>query len=59
MDYFSSNEHFELHALLSKLVGLEKISVDEMESLLIKSGLTKIDENTYKDDSGSILSFSL
>ena len=40
MDSFNSTEHFELHRALSKLVKLEKISTDEMEILLSKSGLT-------------------
>jgi hypothetical protein len=58
MDSFNSTEHFELHRALSKLVKLEKISTDEMEILLSKSGLTKIKDNKYKDDSGSILSMA-
>jgi hypothetical protein len=56
MDSFNSTEHFELHNALSKLVKLEKISIDEMETLLSKSGLYKIKDNQYKDDSGAILS---
>jgi hypothetical protein len=55
MDSFNSTEHFELHKALSKLVKLEKISIDEMETLLAKSGLIKIKDKTYKDVSGSIL----
>lgn len=34
---------------------LEQISTEEMEVLLAKSGLTKIEDNTYRDDSGAIL----
>jgi hypothetical protein len=56
MSFFTSTEHFELHAVLSKLVRLEKISEHEMENILIKAGLTKISDNIYKDELGSVLS---
>jgi len=55
VDYFNSTEHFELHRSLNKLVKLGKLSTEEMEFLLAKSGLTKIKDNTYRDDSGAIL----
>jgi hypothetical protein len=55
VDYFNSTEHFELHRSLNKLVKLGKLSTEEMEFLLAKSGLTKIEDNTYRDDSGAIL----
>lgn len=58
MDSFNTTEHFNLYKALSKLVKLEKISNDEMEILLAKSGLTKIKDYQYKDDSGAILTMT-
>jgi|DEB19_MinimDraft_2_1074335.scaffolds.fasta_scaffold00363_6 hypothetical protein len=55
MNSFNTTEHFNLFKALSKLVTLGKISRDEMENLLTKSGLSRIDKNQYKDDSGNIL----
>lgn len=58
MNSFNTTEHFNLFNALSKLVTLGKIKQDEMENLLAKSGLSKIDKNHYKDDSGNILTMS-
>lgn len=55
MNDFNSTDHFRFYNALGKLVSLGKISTEEMESLLAKSGLTKIGTYTYKDGSGAIL----
>lgn len=52
-------EHFSLHNILHKMVYMDKISKEEMESLLVKSGLTKIKEGVYTDESGSILTMNV
>ena len=52
---FNTQDHFDLFRVLSKLVSLGNISTDEMETLLTKSGLTKIGDSTYRDESGAIL----
>lgn len=52
-------EHFSLHNILHKMVCMDKISKEEMESLLVKSGLTKIKEGVYTDESGSILTMNV
>jgi hypothetical protein len=52
---FNTQDHFDLFRALKKLVLLGQISTDEMESLLTKSGLTKIGDSTYRDESGAIL----
>lgn len=52
---FNTQDHFDLFRALTKLVQLGQISTNEMEDLLTKSGLTKIGDSTYKDESGAIL----
>lgn len=52
-------EHFNLHKILHKMVCMDKISKEEMESLLAKSGLTKIKEGVYTDESGSTLTMNI
>lgn len=60
MDYFSATEHFKFYHTLSKLVSLGKISSNEMEILLTKSGLTKIEDYPvrYRTEDGAILSMN-
>lgn len=55
MDQLTSTEHFKLYNVLNKMVYMGKISKEEMEDLLVKSGLTKIKEGVYKDENGSQL----
>ena len=52
---FNTQDHFDLFRALNKLVQLGEISKDEMENLLTKSGLIKIGDSTYKDESDAIL----
>lgn len=58
MNSLNTTEHFNLLKSLSKLVKSGKISEKEKENLLIKSGLSKIDDKQYKDESGAILTIS-
>ncbi len=58
MNSFNTTEHFNFYNALSKLVKLGEISEQEKEILLAKSGLSKIDDNQYKDESGAILTMS-
>jgi hypothetical protein len=55
----TSVDHFELYAILQKMVLIESISKEEMESLLIKSGLTKKGEGIYEDERGSVLTMNV
>jgi hypothetical protein len=52
-------EHIELFDLLSKMVSYGQISETEKESLLSKSGLTKIKADQYKDANGAVLKFNV
>lgn len=54
-----SADHFELYGLLSKMVSYEQITETEKESLLLKSGLTKIKMDQYKDANGAVLKFNV
>ena len=38
----TTTDHFDLHNVLNKMVLMDKISQEEMDNLLIKSGLTKL-----------------
>lgn len=51
----TTGEYFQLYDLLNKLRVSGKIQLTEMEDLLLKSGLIKIESNKYEDPSGSIL----
>jgi len=53
MEDFSSTEHIQFHQTLEKLVLLDKISNTEMETLLNKTGLTKIENGFYMDSKGA------
>jgi hypothetical protein len=55
MSIFTTTEHFNLHTLLSKLVTLEKLSKEDMEILLSKTGLSLVKEDLYLDETGSLL----
>jgi hypothetical protein len=55
MSIFTTTEHFNLHTLLSKLVTLEKLSKEDMEILLSKTGLFLVKEDLYLDETGSLL----
>lgn len=59
MEQLAPVEHFKLHNILYKMVYMGKISKEEMESLLVKSGLTKIEEGVYLDESGSTLTMNI
>ncbi len=59
MEQLAPVEHFRLYNVLYKMVCMDKISKEEMESLLIKSGLTKIKEGVYLDESGSELTMNI
>jgi len=55
MDKLIPIDHFDLYNVLNKMVCMNRLSKEEMESLLIKSGLTKIREGVYTDEDGSEL----
>lgn len=48
-------DHFDLHNVLNKMVLMDKISQEEMDNLLTKSGLTKLETGIYEDANGSVL----
>lgn len=54
----TTTDHFDLHNVLNKMVLMDKISQEEMDNLLIKSGLTKIETSVYKDENGSVLAMN-
>lgn len=54
----TTTDHFDLHNVLNKMVLMDKISQEEMDNLLIKSGLTKIETGVYKDENGSVLAMN-
>ena len=58
MNSFNTTDHFNFYKALSKLVKLGEISEQEKENLLTKSGLLKIDDKQYKDESGAILTMN-
>lgn len=55
MKAFNTTEHYRFFIALSKLVMLGQITEQEKEVLLAKSGLSKMEDNNYKDESGAIL----
>lgn len=54
----TTTDHFDLHNVLNKMVLMDKISQEEMDNLLIKSGLTKLETSVYKDENGSVLAMN-
>lgn len=55
----TTTDHFDLHNVLNKMVLTDKISQEEMDNLLTKSGLTKIETSVYKDENGSVLTMNV
>jgi hypothetical protein len=51
----TTTDHFDLHNVLNKMVLMDKISQEEMDNLLTKSGLTKLETGVYEDVNGSVL----
>lgn len=51
----TTTDHFDLHNVLNKMVLMDKISQEEMDNLLTKSGLTKLETGVYEDANGSVL----
>ena len=51
----TTTDHFDLHNVLNKMVLTDKISQEEMDNLLTKSGLTKLETGVYEDANGSVL----
>lgn len=58
MQEITTTDHFDLHNVLNKMVLMDKISQEEMDNLLTKSGLTKIKTSVYKDENGSVLTMT-
>lgn len=58
MQEITTTDHFDLHNVLNKMVLMDKISQEEMDNLLTKSGLTKIKTSVYKDENGSVLNMT-
>jgi hypothetical protein len=54
----TTTDHFDLHNVLNKMVLMDKISQEEMDNLLTKSGLTKLETGVYEDENGSVLAMS-
>ena len=59
MQEITTTDHFDLHNVLNKMVLMDKISQEEMDNLLTKSGLTKIKTGVYKDENGSVLNMTI
>jgi len=55
----TTTDHFDLHNVLNKMVLMDKISQEEMDNLLTKSGLTKLETGVYKDENGSVLTMNV
>lgn len=51
----TTTDHFDLHNVLNKMMLMDKISQEEMDNLLTKSGLTKLETGVYEDENGSVL----
>lgn len=51
----TTGEYLQLHDLLNKMYLSGKLLATEMDQILWKAGLTKIDTGKYEDPSGSIL----
>lgn len=54
----TTTDHFDLHNVLNKMMLMDKISQEEMDNLLTKSGLTKLETGVYEDANGSVLAMS-
>jgi hypothetical protein len=54
----TTTDHFDLHNVLNKMVLMDKISQEEMDNLLAKSGLTKLETGVYEDANGSVLAMA-
>jgi len=55
----TTTDHFDLHNVLNKMVLMDKISQEEMDNLLTKSGLTKIETGVFKDENGAVLTMNV
>ena len=55
----TTTDHFDLHNVLNKMVLMDKISQEEMDNLLTKSGLTKIETGVFKDENGAVLTMTI
>jgi hypothetical protein len=55
----TTTDHFDLHNVLNKMVLMDKISQEEMDNLLTKSGLTKIETGVFKDENGAVLTMKV
>ena len=55
MQEMTTTDHFNLYNVLNKMVLIDKVSQEEMDNLLTKSGLIKIKNDVYKDENGSVL----
>jgi hypothetical protein len=55
----TTTDHFDLHNVLNKMVLMDKISQEEMDNLLTKSGLTKIETGVFKDENGALLTMKV
>ncbi len=51
----TTGEYFQLYDLLNKMYLSGKLLATEMDQLLWKAGLTKIEAGQYQDPSGAIL----
>jgi hypothetical protein len=51
-------DFIHLNRVLTKMVGLKCISVEEKESILNKAGLLKLSETEWIEEDGSILTFN-
>jgi hypothetical protein len=54
----TTTDHFDLHNVLNKMMLMDKISQEEMDNLLTKSGLTKLETGVYEDANGSVLAMA-
>jgi len=59
MQEMTTTDHFDLYTTLNKMVLMGKISQEEMDNLLTKSGLTKVKTSVYKDENGSVLTMTV
>ena len=50
-------EYFRLNEVLEKLVQEEKVTAEFREELLHKAGLLKLDDQRWKMEDGSVLTF--
>lgn len=59
MQGMTTTDHFDLHNTLNKMMLMGKISQEEMDNLLTKSGLIKVKTSVYKDENGSVLTMTV